>query len=118
MKKYIALLLCVVLSISCQKKQSDSEHLSQDQMGKILFDVQLAEAYSTMVTKDTVHKLTGRNMDSLGVYYKEILAHNKVSEQLFNESLNYYREHPDELDSIYTRMLPEFEKLQAVYKIK
>ena len=117
MKKYIALLLWVALATACQKKQS-GDHLSQSQMGKILFDVQLAEAYSTMVIKDTVHKLTGRNMDSLGVYYKEILAHHKVSEQLFNESLNYYREHPDELDSIYTKMLPEFEKLQAEYKIK
>lgn len=87
-------------------------------MGKILFDVQLAEAYSTMVTKDTVHKLAGRNMDSLGMYYKEILAHHKVSEAEFNNSLAYYREHPDELDSIYTKMLPDFEKLQAEYKLK
>lgn len=118
MKRYIALLLFAGLLISCQSKNKDAEHLSQRQMGKILFDIQLAETYSSLVTKDTVHKLTGRNMDSLGIYYREILAHYKVSEQEFNTSLGYYREHPDELDSIYTKMLPEFEKLQAVYKLK
>jgi len=118
MKKYIVLLLCIAFITSCQRKSEKVPHIPQSQMGKILFDIGLAETYSTMVAKDTVHKLTGRNMDSLGLYYREILAHYKVSQQEFDASLGYYREHPDELDSIYTKMLPEFEKLQAVYKLK
>ena len=96
------ILILPVAFFGCRR---NTGHLPPKEMKMVLLDVHLAEAYCTMV-KDTLHKAGGtRNIDSLQVYYKRVLDHHKLTPQQFSESLDWYKAHPTELDSMYAEML-------------
>ncbi|HXS36257.1 MAG TPA: DUF4296 domain-containing protein [Flavipsychrobacter sp.] len=115
MKKYILLLLLPLAITACTPK---SDHIPPKQMKKIMLDINLAESYSSISKKDTAHKIAIKNPDSLAFYYKEILAHYKISQQEFAQSMQWYKEHPEDLDSIYAAIIPELSKDQAVIQAK
>ena len=73
-------------------------------MQKVLLDINLAESYSLMV-KDSLHRGGSKNVDSLSVYYKEIFDHYKLTPDQFTENLNWYKNHPDDLDSMYSTII-------------
>ena len=86
-------------------------------MQQVLYDLHLAEAYSTMARKDSTVRRNAKDMDSLGVYYVTIFKHHQLSADQFQESLQWYKEHPEQLDSIYSKMIPDVLKLQTRYGI-
>jgi Domain of unknown function (DUF4296) len=101
------------LFLSCKNKSGYSgDHLPPKVMQKVLLDINLAEGYTSNL-KDSLHKAGVKNYDSLGVYYKQIFDHYKITEQQFTESLDWYKNHPSELDTIYNNMLPIVTKWQA-----
>ena len=81
-------------------------------MEKVLLDVNVAESYSAMV-KDSLHRVGSKNTDSLTAYYKDIFAHHKITAEQFSTSLNWYKAHPAQLDSIYNNMIPVVQKWQT-----
>ena len=95
-------------------KQGGS-HLSEQKMEAVLRDIQLAESYSMVLKNNAVAFSGGKDIDSLACYYKGILAHHQITDQQLEESLRWYVGHPDELDSVYTRMLPEITRVAAKY---
>ncbi len=107
MNKY-SVLLIALLVISCNN--TSTYHLPQAEMTKMLADLQSAEVYSTMVKKDSTSRGYDKNMDSLAVYYKEIFAHYKVTQQQFDESLTWYKNHPDDLDTMYAKIITDIGK--------
>jgi hypothetical protein len=80
-------------------------------MEKILMDVHLAESYSTLFT-DSIH--TGKNKDTLAVLYKDLFQHYRITQDDFEKALEWYRLHPEEMDSLYTHIMPNLNKLDAV----
>lgn len=101
------------LVISCKNKAGyTGSHLPPKMMQQVLLDVSLAEGYCTMA-KDSLHRAGTKNYDSLAVYYKEIFDHYKITEEQFTESLDWYKNHPSDLDTLYTKMLPIVAKWQA-----
>lgn len=109
--KYLVCLFFVGTLLACKDK-SDF-HLPPKEMQKILLDVHTAEVYSSLVKKDSLHLQDNRNMDSLSRYYKEIFAHYHITKEQFDQSLNWYRDNPEELDSVYALMIPRLNTLQA-----
>lgn len=85
-------------------------------MQAILVDVQYAEAYSMLTQKDSSKRGNKKNIDSLSAFYAAIFKHHKVSSDDYFQSLDWYQEHPTELDSIYLKMIPEFTKLEDIYR--
>ncbi len=79
-------------------------------MEQILLDINLAEAYSTMV-RDSLHKLGNKNPDSLAKYYKDIFNHHNVTREQFEKSLYWYKAHPDDLDTLVNNILPVVTKM-------
>lgn len=59
------------------------------------------------MVKDSLHRGGTKNFDSLTLYYQEILAHHNITQEEFLESLSWYKNHPDELDTIYNCMIPK-----------
>jgi len=102
----------VLLLVLAACKHVNNEHLPPKTMKKILIDMHLAEAYSIMA-KDSLHRAGVKNYDSLAVWYKDIFAHYKITQQQFTESLNWYKGHPAEIDSIYADMLSTVTRLQS-----
>jgi acyl-CoA synthetase (AMP-forming)/AMP-acid ligase II len=112
MKLPLLLFSVSLLIVASCKNAGTGDRLPPALMKKVLTDVQMAETYSTMV-KDSLHKNTGmKNLDSLSVYYKDIFAHYKITEAQFTTSLNWYKEHPDEMDSLYNEMLATVAAMQ------
>ena len=103
----------IVVLFSCKRSNnSNGDHLSPAVMQKVLLDVNMAEAYSINM-KDSLHKMGSKNIDSLSAFYKRIFDHYKITEAEFNNSLQWYKDNPSELDSIYAKLIPIVTKLQA-----
>lgn len=81
-------------------------------------DIQTAEVYSTMVKKDSLQRGLMKNEDSLAFFYKEIFAHYHITANQFQQSFDWYKKHPADLDSIYTKMIPEFSKMEGIIQAK
>jgi len=111
--KYFILGCCCLFAISCGKEES--ARLPAAQMQKILFDIHLAETYSMSLHKDSTKRNTERNLDSLAVFYASIFKHHKITQEEFEQSLDWYKQNPEELDSIYTNLIPEVSKLESQY---
>jgi hypothetical protein len=111
--KLFAILISLSILISCNEKGANGIPIPPETMKKIMTDIHIAEAYSTVV-KDSLHKGGTKNADSLAVYYKDIFAHHKVTAAQFTESLNWYKNNPEEMDSLYDDMIPIVTGLQAV----
>ncbi len=109
--------LAIVLFVACKNKSGVSgDHLSPKLMELVLQDVNLAESYSTML-KDCTHKVGAKNYDSLAVYYKLIFEHYNITPEQFSQSLNWYKSHPDNLDSVYTKLTTTVTKMQAASSV-
>jgi hypothetical protein len=107
MKGRVVVLFFTVLLIAACKRESP--HLSPEKMVPILADLHLADAYSGII-RDTLKPNLGKNYDSLAVWTKSILAAHKVSEKEFNQAMDWYRDRPEVLDSLYAKVIPFLER--------
>jgi hypothetical protein len=117
MKRYVAVCLTMILLYAC-KDDDNGYHLPPKEMGKLLMDLHIAEAYSTLVKKDSLHQQSAKNYDSLSVYYKDVFTHYHITQAQFDATMSWYREHPDDLDTVYTNMLPAMGILETTSKLK
>lgn len=108
----IALTVSVALPACKNNSGFSGDHLSPKVMQNVLLDINLAEAYSLTI-KDSLHRTGAKNMDSLAVFYKDIFAHYHITQEQFTESLNWYKNHAEDLDSAYTNMIPIVTKWQS-----
>ena len=112
-KLSLTFVFSMMIFVSCNK--GGSRHLSSEKMQLVLSDVHLAESYSIIVNQDSAHQFNTRNLDSLAVYYKTIFKHHNITPEEFEQSLNWYRENPAELDSLYQKIIPEMTRLEGIY---
>lgn len=103
------LLMVMIAQVSCREKPAP---LSSDRMTDLLLEMHLAEAYAQQLPKDSL-QVSLKNEDSLLVYNAQILKHYEVSESTFKSSIEWYKAHPDILDSIYQNILTEIAILQS-----
>lgn len=116
MKRILFLVLCTFIFISCKETVFDDGKagISHAEMAAILTDLHIAEAYSNVLREDTGNRAGQKNIDSLAVYYKEVLQHHNVTLKDFEESMTYYREHPAQLDSVYSIVVTELGQNEKV----
>ena len=84
--------------------------LSEKQMTDMLVDIQLTEA----VLK-TVDDSISRNMDTTGlrIRFAGVFKKHNIDPDDFNNSLNYYLEHIEDLDKIYVEVINRLTELEA-----
>lgn len=109
MKPLFLIASFVMLLVSCKKP---TEHMPPKEMVPILAELHLADAYSTML-HDSTGKNALKNYDSLAVWTAEIFARHHVTMKTFNKSMDWYRDRPQELDSLFAQVLPVLEKMKA-----
>ena len=102
--KAVVLVASSMMVFACRHGVSN-DHLPPAVMQKVLLDISLAEAYSVNI-KDSVHRGNIKNTDSLSLFYKAIFAHHKITPEQLTTSLEWYKAHPEELDSVYSKMVP------------
>ncbi len=113
MKKTFLFLLSFSILVACNK---DQPKINPTKMQAILTDVQYAEAYSMQTQKDSALRGNKKNIDSLSAFYAVIFNHHHISSEDYFQSLEWYKKHPTDLDSIYLKMIPEFTKQEDIYR--
>ena len=112
--RYIAILLLCLLA-ACNSEEVEKAPVDTKKMTSILTDLQLAEVYSSMVD-DSLHRIMPKNQDSLAVYYTEVLAHHGLTEEEFNEAIDWYKSHPMLLDTVYKNMVSALSMSEGMLK--
>jgi len=108
----LGLTICFAVTTTSCKRLLPANHIPPKKMEQVLMDVSLAETYSTM-TSDNQHTRGVKNSDSLSVYYKTIFAHYDITQNEFDESMQWYKAHPEELDTVYSHMIATIGKMQG-----
>lgn len=108
--KYIGIFFLLLLFTAC--KQKEVAEIPAPKMEKILQDIHIAEVYSSMVT-DTNHRVAEKNKDSLAMYYNDILKHHNITADQFRDGIEWYKNHPAELDTVYGRMIKNMQPVEA-----
>ncbi len=112
--RYLSVLLfCSILVFSCDSAKEEPP-IAPKKMEQLVMDLHMAEVYSS-ITRDSTHNVTAKNVDSLAVYHKEILAHHNLSIEQFNVVISWYKDHAEELDSVYAHIMPRMSEIEARY---
>ncbi len=77
-----------------------------------MLDIHLAETYSQGLGDTTGNKFD-KNYDSLAVFYSSIFRHHQLSFEEFNEALNWYRKHPQQIEALYAHVIDKLNTLKA-----
>jgi hypothetical protein len=109
MKKMLIFILSLPL-FSCggDKKQVTipSNVLSQAKMTRVITDIHIAEAEMNMnALPDSTSKTP--------ISFQKIFDKDTITKQQYEESLNFYIDNPQLLDSVYTQVLNELSKMQG-----
>lgn len=102
-KGYIFLIL-LMLSTACSSLMSSKPAgtLSEERMADILVDIHITEA-TLRVFNDSISRLS--DTSALRMRFAEVFRKHDVTPDEFNISLNYYIEHIEILDNIYTDVI-------------
>jgi hypothetical protein len=113
-----SLLVWIAAAMGACSEQMPEGLLPPERMQQILLDVSLAETWSSMAAADSAHAGQQKAYDSLSVYYTDIFNHYRLSPEDFEANLRWYAAHPQELDSIYARLLPELSRLEGLHPVQ
>ncbi len=110
-KKLTYVSLFVLILIGCGKKAEKLPEgiLTKEEMIPVMVDIELAES---AITIKALHGDSARQYAS--DYYNFIYYNHNVPKEVFNKSLDYYIAHPKELDEIYTEVITELSKKEAL----
>lgn len=76
--------------------------IDSEKMKSILFDLQVAEAYSANV--DTGAEAGKKNQDTLSYYYALVLQRHGIGLEEWEDAMEWYLKHPATFDSIFTQI--------------
>jgi hypothetical protein len=91
--RIILLIIIITAFFSCET-ESDRNKIGDVKMEAIMFDLLRAE----VITRDFLARDSARNLDSSNIaMQKSIFKKHNVSREDFNESFNYYLDHPNNM---------------------
>ena len=109
--KSLSFILCLIL-IGCgnQQKETPQDILSENIFINLLKDIHLAEA------KFELHKTKGMEnaKNELAHNYSTIYETHEITADDFDKTLDYYAQHPEQLEKIYTRVLEQLTKDRTI----
>ena len=106
-----ALVFVCLLFFSCSDKKAviiPDTILPKQKMAEVLLDVHLLEATMNLNITNPDKPTSGNPMPVF-----DVLKKNKVSKKQYDESFNFYSQHPDLLNELYELVLNELSKMQA-----
>lgn len=98
-------LITILLIISCStdsKDKSIGEVLTASEFANILKALHLAEAKHILQKSNSIKTDSSHLIESK---YDSIFHAHSIQENIFNQSMDYYLDHPKELESIYDSIL-------------
>ena len=100
--KISSFILCMIL-LSCGNQQEENLQniLSENSFINILKDIHLAEAFFELNKTKSIENAK----KELAKNYVDIYKKNKISEDYFNKSLDFYSKKPELLEQIYSNII-------------
>ena len=92
--------------LGCNSCSETKPKLSVDKMSRLLLEFHLAESYAQQIRIDTLGR-SMPNLDSLQSMNAALLKKYQMSETDVEQSLKWYCQQPELLDSMYQQMLSE-----------
>ncbi len=112
----VSVLLLGWISCTRDPARQSVPPVSPEVMERLLFDLQVADVYSTMLQPDSLPPVNVKNKDSLAFFYHEILSHHGITEDELMTAMKWYEEHPAELEAIYGRIQAHLTELGNQYQ--
>jgi hypothetical protein len=109
--KIPSVILCLIfLSCGNPKTEIPQDILSENSFIGLLKDIHLAEA------KFELHKTKGMEnaKNELAHNYSTIYKTHEITPDDFDKTLDYYAQHPEQLEKIYTRVLEQLRKDRTI----
>ena len=109
--KIASFILCLIfLSCGAPKMEIPQDILSENSFIGLLKDIHLAEA------KFELHKTKGLEnaKNELAHNYRAIYETHAITADDFDKTLDYYAQHPEQLEKIYTRVLEQLTKDKTI----
>ena len=100
--RILAVIMLGLALVACQMEERPEGIMERDEFKEALLDAQLVEARMN-------HEMILEQMKTMPVqkYYEELFERHQITEEQFQETFNYYTEHPDELKAIYEEIMTE-----------
>jgi len=110
MKIFPFILCLILLSCGSQKTGIPKDILSENSFISLLKDIHLAEA------KFELHKTKGMQnaKNELARNYSTIYETHEITADDFYKTLDYYAQHPEQLEKIYTRVIEQLTKDRTI----
>ena len=114
MRKIVRLLLSVCLfaglitSCNRDKMKVPEGFLSPDEMVPLLIDIHLVDGLLHQQRNPRQVK-----EDSAYIYYPSILKKHGVSRQIFDSTILFYAQYPEEFSKIYDEVMKKFSKMEG-----
>ena len=105
--KYFLVVFFLVLVAACKRVSVPSDVLPPDEMGKVLVDLQLAEAEISTKTNPEAVRTTSSDL------YKYLYTKHHTDSITLVRSFDYYTDHADMLDEIYQGVIEDLSQMQA-----
>lgn len=106
--------LLLATSLAMWSCAGDEAPLPRATMAEVLRDIHLAESWSGIAGPDSLRSTASRrNLDSLASYYGAIFAKHGLTQKEFSDAYAWYKAHPTDLDSVYARVLPMLNEMEA-----
>ncbi|WP_199141107.1 DUF4296 domain-containing protein [Pedobacter sp. ASV12] len=104
MKRFFAVLWVCSGLYAC-KPGIPKELIQPDKMEKVLFDIHVVDGYISTMSPgaDSTKKIAS-------AFYKGIYKKFQIDSALYNQSMNYYYQHPDILKKIYDNVTTQLNK--------
>ena len=99
--RILSFVVCAFILQACGR--DSSAPLSDQQMRDLLFDIQVAEAYSANV--DTGADRGKKNRDTLAHYYALVLKKHGITLEEWETAMEWYMEHPADLDPVLAKVI-------------
>ena len=109
--KIISLILCLILlSCGAPKTKIPQDILSENSFIDLLKDIHLAEAkFELLKTKGMENA-----KNELAHNYSAIYETHQITAYDFDKTIDYYAQHPEQLEKIYTRVLEQLTKDRTI----
>ena len=109
--KILSFIVCLIfLSCGAPKTEIHQDILSENSFIILLKDIHLAEA------KFELHKTKGMEnaKNELAHNYSTIYETHEITADDFKKTLDYYAQHPEQLEKIYTRVIEQLTKDRTI----
>ena len=103
MKLKILIIYCFLLACSSSKERITEGILSEKELVSILKEVHLAEANFELLKTNSKEVAQNTLLNN----YQEIYSKYNIDENEFQQTLEYYANHPEKLEGIYSKVLEE-----------